>query len=177
MTDFRAEAVELVRANGYRDLCEVGVWRGELARLLAPLARTLVLVDPYSALWNRFDLPSGEYSCTMGEEGIGQWELNQMHAAVCQEFRSALVLRMPSTLAAQHVPDRSLDFVYIDAVHTFAACLADIKAWLPKIRCGGMIAGDDYIPAHPQAVAEAVDVAFPDRKGGRGDRTWWEKVP
>ena len=37
----------------------------------------------------------------------------------------------------------SLDFVFIDAEHTFEAVVSDIRAWLPKVKHGGCIAGHD----------------------------------
>ena len=32
------------------------------------------------------------------------------------------------------------DFVFIDADHTYEGCLADIRAYLPKVKIGGVIA-------------------------------------
>tara|TARA_B100000749_G_scaffold264794_1_gene239385 strand:- start:112 stop:720 length:609 start_codon:yes stop_codon:yes gene_type:complete len=49
-----------------------------------------------------------------------------------------------SVLAAQDFDDQSLDFVYIDADHSYESCLADITAWHPKIRVGGILSGHDY---------------------------------
>jgi cephalosporin hydroxylase len=42
------------------------------------------------------------------------------------------------------VPDRSLDFVYIDGNHGYEAVLDDLAAWSPKVRTGGFISGHDY---------------------------------
>ncbi|WP_428559561.1 MAG: class I SAM-dependent methyltransferase [Solidesulfovibrio sp. DCME] len=40
--------------------------------------------------------------------------------------------------------DSSLDFVYIDGDHTLEAVEQDIKAYLPKLKVGGLLIGDDY---------------------------------
>jgi predicted O-methyltransferase YrrM len=57
--------------------------------------------------------------------------------------------------------DESIDFVYIDASHEYDDLVADIKAWLPKLNKGGIMAGDDYgVGVHPD-VKRAVDELFP----------------
>jgi predicted O-methyltransferase YrrM len=52
-------------------------------------------------------------------------------------------LRMPSVEAARKFRDGSLDLLFIDADHSEAACLADLEAWYPKVRPGGVILGHD----------------------------------
>ena len=49
-----------------------------------------------------------------------------------------------STEAAKHYRNNSFDWVYVDALHTKQAALADLDAWYPKIRRGGLVSGDDY---------------------------------
>jgi len=51
---------------------------------------------------------------------------------------------MKSLEAVLMIPDISLDFVFIDAMHTYEAVKEDIRAWFPKIRSGGIVAGHDY---------------------------------
>lgn len=60
------------------------------------------------------------------------------------ERGSIEVHRTRSPDAATRVPDESLDFVYIDADHRAAAVSADLRAWWPKLRQGGVLFGDDY---------------------------------
>jgi hypothetical protein len=40
--------------------------------------------------------------------------------------------------------DGEVDFVYIDGDHGFDAVKADISAWWPKVKNGGILAGHDY---------------------------------
>jgi hypothetical protein len=53
--------------------------------------------------------------------------------------------------------DGSLDFVFIDASHDEASVAADIDAWLPKVKAGGIIAGHD---AEYKSVQAAVNSRF-----------------
>jgi hypothetical protein len=54
------------------------------------------------------------------------------------------VQRQRSLDAALLFDDMSLDRVSIDEDHTEAAVEADIRAWLPKIKSGGALVGNDY---------------------------------
>lgn len=54
------------------------------------------------------------------------------------------VLKSDSEKAADKFKDGSLDFVFLDAGHDYATVRRDIEAWLPKVRVGGIIGGDDY---------------------------------
>ena len=49
-----------------------------------------------------------------------------------------------STEASQGFKRNSLDFIYIDGDHSLEGIYTDIKAWLPKVRIGGIISGHDY---------------------------------
>ena len=67
-----------------------------------------------------------------------------------------------SAVAAQRFPDKSLDFVFIDAAHDYENVRTDIMAWLPKMKIDGIMAGHDYIPTYP-GVVKAVDEIFKDK--------------
>lgn len=49
-----------------------------------------------------------------------------------------------SVAAANDFSDGSLDFVYIDANHSYQFVKRDIDAWCPKVRKGGIIGGHDF---------------------------------
>lgn len=53
-------------------------------------------------------------------------------------------VRMDSLEAAATYEDGSLDFVFIDADHTYEAVKKDVDAWFPKVKNGGILAGHDY---------------------------------
>jgi hypothetical protein len=54
------------------------------------------------------------------------------------------VLRADTARAADVFPDKSVQFVFIDADHSYKGCHRDISAWLPKVADGGILAGHDY---------------------------------
>ncbi len=173
---FREDALKLVVDNEYKKIVEVGVWKGELSRMLYKVADKLVLVDPWSVKWNSFFWPvinDGEiYACTMGEKLKTQEELDIMFGETQNSMPSAIVLREASLTASTKCTDGYFDFVFIDAIHTYEHCKEDILAWMPKIRPGGMIAGDDYIPEH-DTVSKAVNELLPK---ANKTRTWNYKL-
>lgn len=64
--------------------------------------------------------------------------------------------RTTSVLAADLFADRSVDFIMIDGDHNYEPVKADIESWLPKMREGSIMSGDDALwPGVQRAVAEA----------------------
>ena len=66
-------------------------------------------------------------------------------------------IRTNSIEASELFRDNDLDFVYIDADHSYQAVKADFKAYYPKVRPGGIISGHDYSLKFP-GVKHFVDV-------------------
>jgi len=60
---------------------------------------------------------------------------------------------------AKDFEDESIDFIFIDANHTYEFVKKDIAAYLPKMKKGGIMAGHDYNLCHP-GVIQAVNEAF-----------------
>lgn len=65
-------------------------------------------------------------------------------------------LRTTSIQASILFENESLDFVFIDASHSYIDVKNDILAWKPKIKKGGILAGHDYSSGWPEVV-KAVD--------------------
>ena len=78
-------------------------------------------------------------------------------------------IQAESVEASWKFEDKSLDFVFIDADHSTEAVTADIQAWLPKIKPGGVIAGHDY---NYPSVQEGVHKFF-DPSSVQGGGTCW----
>ena len=56
------------------------------------------------------------------------------------------VFDMTTLEAAKLIPDQSLDICFIDADHRYTGVKADILAYLPKVKPGGIICGHDFEP-------------------------------
>jgi len=67
-----------------------------------------------------------------------------------------------SGTASAFFSDRSLDWVHLDARHDYESVKADIRAWLPKVKIGGWLSGDDYDEIKWAGVVSAVREMLPD---------------
>ena len=148
----RKDLAALFGGLGYRVGAEIGVWQGRFSEqlCLANPGVRLICVDP----WKAYD----DY----GDPKNVQARLDEAHRLAMERLRpyDCKIRRQTSTEAADSVPDGSLDFVYIDGNHGKPYVLADLHAWVPKVRSGGIVSGHDYEVtkrhAHLQ-VKEAVD--------------------
>ena len=100
-----------------------------------------------------------------GEEGWQSYDhidLDYWAAKVKERAKAygdrARILHMASLDAAKLVEDESLDFVFIDADHTYRAAKADIRAWAPKVKSSGWVCGHDWQYSY---VVRALDHLLP----------------
>ena len=79
---------------------------------------------------------------------------------------NVVFIRKNSMDALNDIPDSSLDFVYIDANHTFESVSEDIAGWTTKVKGGGIVSGHDYFhhPTRPIGVILAIDNFIKENK-------------
>ncbi len=139
----RNDVLKYLPQNG--TAAEIGVATGYYSDyLLQGLnPRTLHLVDP----WRRQDDVENyvtDINNTTDAEG------NRRYQGILDKFAPQIangiveVHRATSTEIANSFPDEYFDFVYIDAVHTYAGCLDDLYLFDKKVKPDGFIAGHDY---------------------------------
>jgi predicted O-methyltransferase YrrM len=160
--DIYTQAVAEARADSI--LVEVGVAFGRSAAFLAQKLESsgnrgakFFVVDPWSAC-----VPQANEEATRAEEARVQIEggpfntfLHGMREWARPELERMLVLRAPSVQVARMFDPGSVDFVFVDGSHAYADVCADLDAWWPKIRAGGVLAGHDYCdPGIMRAVQE-----------------------
>lgn len=139
----------LDQLNFIHEGAEVGTYRGDFsAQLLTKWhGQKLYSVD----CWQ--EQPKEVYS----DNPPGQERNFQLTLAKLSPFKyRSEVIRAFSIDAAKHFPNGYLDFVYLDANHSYEATQADIHAWGPKVRNGGLLCGDDYTASYP-GVIQAVN--------------------
>ena len=69
-------------------------------------------------------------------------------------------LNMSSAAASRRYEAGSLDFVLVDADHSYESVKNDLELWYPKVKNGGIICGDDFNRVHFPGVVKAVTEFF-----------------
>ncbi len=142
----RANAVLRRLPDGPVKGAEIGVFTGAMSRcLLQRPDLSLLMVDAWEPMGASYTQPdgAGDWHCTLSQADQDQFRAGA-EAAVAFAGARATVVPKRSCEAVEDVPDKTLDFVFIDADHSYEGCRADIEAWLPKLKSGGLLSGHDY---------------------------------
>lgn len=135
----RREVAKHLASLGFTKGVEVGVDFAYHARLLLDYIPNLSLlcVD----LWNR-----NPQAYELAQEVLGR-------------YTGATLLREDSIEASKQVEDESMDFVFIDANHSYEYVKRDLEAWYQKVKKGGVFYGHNYAVSHSgdSGVIDAVD--------------------
>jgi Methyltransferase domain len=82
----------------------------------------------------------------------------------CGYADSISLIITDSVAASQLFADASVEWVHLDARHDYASLSADIQTWLPKVKAGGWLSGDDYDELKWPEVVKAVRDVLPGAK-------------
>lgn len=145
---------------------EVGAWKGRSAAFMA----VEIINSGYNIKFDVVDTWDGsvehqEYDVIRKDELYNEFLKNT-------EKVSHIInpIRKSSLEASKLYEDESLDFVFIDASHEYEDVKADIEAWFPKVKKGGIIAGHDY--TNTWKVKKAVDERFGVENISVGEQSW-----
>jgi hypothetical protein len=145
---------------------EIGVWRGESSEKFLKRALHLHLVDPWSVgPYEAQDF--GAYLARYARK-VGSSDPKRFQSFYDDVFQSVEVLFRDRPVTIHRCTSEQffkrftepVDWVYIDGLHAFDACLADLHGAHRIVKPGGFIFGDDYgkPPAHRNhGVTRAVD--------------------
>lgn len=148
-----SKILELIEQHRPKVCVELGTWQGAsavpVARMIARWGGTLTCVDTWSGQLN-------EDGGTLPDKAPVM--LLSCARAMVDAGVSASVRLIPAMTAdAAKVWSEPIDFLYIDADHSYDGVMADLEAWVPHVRSGGLIVGDDYGNAIYPGVARAWD--------------------
>ena len=158
-----------------RRIIEVGVWKGRSTLTMAeamPKGACLWAVDTWAGT------PDDESQHELYAEDVGRggdsvfgefmWNLSRYI-----ESGRVIPVRMDSVSAAEYLMREHgpvFDFVFIDADHSYRGASADIAAYRPLVRAGGVLAGHDF---HWPGVERAVRESLPMDRVELGPKSIW----
>ncbi|MCA9100055.1 MAG: class I SAM-dependent methyltransferase, partial [Planctomycetales bacterium] len=138
---------------------EIGVWHGETSEyLLRSLPHLhLHMVDR----WQKY--PPSATPSSLKQANQSAFDTARRRAFQATEFAAGrrTIHRQASVQSAASFDDGLLDFVVIDAEHGYESVVADITAWLPKLKPNGILFGHDYGHTRFPGVKRAFDELLP----------------
>jgi hypothetical protein len=113
---------------------------------------------------------------------LPQKDHDELYEYVCKKLsffgERCTVLRSDTTTASNLFQDQTLDFVYVDADHSYEGCKRDLLAWIPKIKFGGFITGHDLNwPTVYRAISEALPLFDMNQVVSIGEACWAQRIP
>lgn len=168
MSKWRWDYIEkLLKNRDHKIGAEIGVWKGQFTSKmfkLLPDIEKYYCIDSWKMYPDYRKAVKGKSHLEANFDNIFSVYKNQ----VKQFDNKITTLRMTSSEAAEHIPDGHLDWVFIDANHSYEYVKEDITLWSPKVKVGGLLSGHDYgRKQHSDiGVTKAVDELIPNVKTG-----------
>lgn len=131
----RDELPQFFKEIGFKVGAEIGVYKGNYTRKFCESGLKMYAIDPWDPA-----LGVGRYTHPQERHD----SLYENTKRLLAPYPDCTVIRKTSMDALDDIPDRSLDFVYIDGNHQFGYVAMDLMQWANKVRQGGMITGHDY---------------------------------
>lgn len=128
----RKDLLEMMPKNAV--VAEIGVDKGDFSRMIMDICSPskLHLVDIWGDARYNQEKRRGVESMFASEITSGQVEIN---------------LGLSTDVVTQYADDY-FDWIYIDTDHSYKTTYAELCAYAPKVKPGGIIAGHDYIVAN-----------------------------
>jgi len=121
---------------------EIGVERGEYSYIILKHSNLSIL---YSVdAWTEMSKEEYQDINNHSQEKHNQNKKETKQRLSKYKNRSK-ILHKTSKKASKLFKDNELDFIYIDANHSYHGCKEDIELWYPKVKVNGILAGHDYI--------------------------------
>jgi len=115
---------------------EVGVYRGRFTATLAKRTPKMQLigVDAWKVYPGYKDYVETDLETEAYADAVRR----------TQGYPNVKLMNAWSVDASKTFQDESIDYIFIDCNHTYEWVVEDLKAWVPKVRQGGIVMGHDY---------------------------------
>jgi FkbM family methyltransferase len=150
-----------------KTMVEIGSYAGESTVVFAEVCKKVYAVDPWLI---DMSLADGN---TEGESLLMGSDVETAFDEKTKNFPNIVKIKAFDQDVINTFENESLDYVYIDALHTEVEMRRQIKAWMPKIKKGSFLGGHDFnakFPGIMKAVTE--ELGYPDRLYNDAGVSW-----
>lgn len=154
--------VDMIQARGFEYGAEIGAGTGVTTSHIILNCRKLkeyIVVDDWRPV--------------AGGGSFDRTDMKEIFESQIKNNKKVKVLEGISWEMADKVKDKYLDFVFIDASHDYDSVLKDLKAWIPKVRPGGIISGHDV---NWLGVKQALQEVLPGYELAGVNNVWYNFV-
>jgi len=148
---------DLIKENNFTCGAELGVQRGHTFFHLLETCPDLHLIGV--DLW-------------LGHNQVKYRAMKKDVMSRAKDNPRATIIYKSTQEAHKEIENKSLDFVFIDADHSYHGVFSDLKNWIPKIREGGYICGHD---CYYSGVKKAIDEVLKTYKT-TFDMVWYKEI-
>jgi hypothetical protein len=167
--------VSLIKEYNLKNIAEIGVFKGTLTNRVFQNCKGIIenyyCIDPWKPYIENYDREARSEEST-----VEYWNnIFNMVSYMCIKNPEIHMIRDTSLNAINQIEDRTLDAVYIDAIHDYDNGKSDILAWLDKVKDGGIVSGHDYLKRFCGLI-KAIDEIFGMDLTVYGDSNWFVKI-
>ena len=164
-------------AKGGETFVELGAWFGKSTNYLATKIRESKKNIKFTAIdtWKGTDNEELHQNIVGAFNGDIFYEFID-NTTLSNNYSAFDIIKDSSYNSAKLFRNSSIDYMMIDAGHTYDDVKSDINIWYSKIKPGGIISGDDYGTNIFEGVTKAVNEYFYDQVN-QNNWSWMRKKP
>jgi predicted O-methyltransferase YrrM len=136
----------------YGKVVEIGSWKGRSTVAICEALKQKNHINLYAV-----DTFAGDPEILKDGYQIENDEVYEEFQKNTADYPFLTTIRTTSAEASQQFEDESLDWIFIDADHSYDAVCNDVRFWFRKLKYGGILSGHDYPKV---AVKRAINTLF-----------------
>jgi cephalosporin hydroxylase len=148
---------------------EIGSYIGESTTIFAKHFKKVIAIDPFINDYDPNDI------CVKWYADFEDSVYNKFLETI-QGYDNIEFIRKTSDDAFLDLKDQSVDFIYIDGMHTYEQCLKDITNYRQITKAGGFVGGHDYVNKDCMGVTQAINESFDEIDRHFPDLSWVKRV-
>lgn len=150
--DYEQLIIDMVQmAQDGDKFVEIGIWKGGSAAFMG-----VEIINSGKKI-NYDAIDCFEITKEFGTKTVDIYEEAKNNLKELIDLKIVNLIKANSLDFCKNYENESIKFCFIDGSHDYKDVKADLIAWLPKVKKGGVLAGHDYTNGNHPDVKKAVD--------------------